>query len=199
MSGTTDPIYAEAMSRFRALVAQCQTLELREPMAVALATADAGGRPAVRTVLLREFDERGFVFYTNSLSRKGREVTVNPRAAICVYWDAISEQVRIEGTVAKVSDEENDRYWRSRPRERQLGAWASMQSEKMESPEVLAQRYAEAEQRFFEQEVPRPDHWFGFRIQPDIMEFWLNRPARLHERTVYECQAGGWVKYFLYP
>lgn len=196
---TRDPLLAEAMQKFGELVARSEKTGLREPLAMALATADLRGRPSVRTVLLRGFDERGFVFYTNSTSRKGRDLAANPQASLCFHWDAIAEQFRAEGGVESVAAQENDAYWRGRPRERQIGAWASLQSERLESAERLAQRYAECEQQFAGREVPRPDHWFGFRIVPDLIEFWSNRPARLHERIVYERQGAGWTKYLLYP
>jgi pyridoxamine 5'-phosphate oxidase len=172
---------------------------MREPLAMALATANPRGRPSVRTVLLREFDERGFVFYTNSTSRKGQDLLANPQAALCYYWDSIAEQFRAEGRVERVSPEENDEYWRGRSRERQLGAWASNQSERLDSPEFLMQRYAEFEEKFAGREVPRPEHWFGYRIVPDLIEFWSNRAARLHERIVYGRQADGWSRYLLFP
>ena len=195
----TDPLLAEAMHNFRELYARAQTLGLREPAAASLATSDLRGRPSVRTVLLRAFDERGFVFYTNSTSRKGRDLLANPQAAICFHWDAIAEQFRAEGRTELLSTEENDEYWRGRARERQLGAWASAQSQRLESPELLMQRYAEFEQKFAGRDVPRPNHWFGYRIVPDLIEFWSNRPARLHERIVYEHKPDGWTRYLLFP
>jgi pyridoxamine 5'-phosphate oxidase len=192
-------LYHDALAKFRQLYEQAQTFQLREPSAAALATADADGRPSVRLVLMRDFDERGFVFYTNSLSRKGRELAANPHAALCFYWDPIGEQVRIEGPVEVVSQQESDKYWEDRPRDRQIGAWASSQSERLESAGVLLQRFAEAEQQFEGREVPRPEHWFGYRIVPTRIEFWSNRPSRLHERIVYERQPDGWTTYLLYP
>ena len=195
----TDPLLSEALHKFGELMARAQTLGLREPAAVALATADLGGRPSVRTVLLRAFDERGFVFYTNSTSRKGRDLLGNPQAALCFHWDALAEQFRVEGRTELVSAAENDEYWRGRARERQLGAWASAQSQRLDAPEVLMQRYAEYEEKFANQDVPRPSHWFGYRIVPDLLEFWSNRPARLHERVVYEHKPEGWVRYLLFP
>jgi pyridoxamine 5'-phosphate oxidase len=194
-----DPLLVEAITKFRELAQRAQTLGLREPLAMALGTADLRGRPSVRTVLLRDFDERGFVFYTNSSSRKGRDLAANPQASLCYYWDSIAEQFRAEGNVVWVTSEENAEYWRGRPRERQLGAWASMQSQRLESAELLMQRYAECEEQFADREVPRPEHWFGYRIVPDLIEFWSNRPARLHERIVYERKREGWTKYLLYP
>jgi pyridoxamine 5'-phosphate oxidase len=194
-----DRLYQEALTRFRELSNRAHASSIREPAAAALATADVNAAPSVRTVLVRDFDERGFVFYTNSQSRKGRELAANPQASLCFYWDPIAEQVRIDGQVEIVSAEENETYWRRRPRERQLGAWVSNQSQKLESATLLAEHYAELERRFADTDVPRPEHWFGFRLVPDRIEFWSNRPARLHERIVYERDGVNWVTYLLYP
>jgi pyridoxamine 5'-phosphate oxidase len=194
-----DEVFAEAMASFRRCYEEAQELGLREPAAAALATADAAAAPSVRIVLVREFDERGFVFYTNSLSRKGLELAANPRAALCFYWDGLAQQVRVEGEVEQASERECEAYWNKRPRDRQLGAWVSDQSERLESPELLMQLYAEFDQRFAGVDVPRPDHWFGYRVIPRRLEFWSSRPARLHERVVFECQSGGWQKYLLFP
>lgn len=196
---TNDLVLREAVHKFAELFERSRTLGMREHAAMALATADLRGRPSVRTVLLRAFDDRGFVFYTNSLSRKGRDLAANPQAALCFHWDAIAEQFRAEGRVEPVSADENDDYWRSRPRERQLGAWASEQSQRLDSPEILMQRYVEFDNKFAGKEVPRPEHWFGYRIVPDLIEFWSNRPARLHERIVFERRTDGWTKYLLSP
>jgi pyridoxamine 5'-phosphate oxidase len=168
-------------------------------MAVALATADAEGRPSARMVLLRRFDQRGFIFFTNSHSKKGRELAANPRAALCFYWDELEEQVRVQGAVAQVSDPESNAYWRSRTRESQIGAWASLQSEKLDDRATLEARNAEFERQFANQNVPRPEHWYGYRVAPDSIEFWKNRPARLHERLIYERTDNGWQKRLLYP
>jgi pyridoxamine 5'-phosphate oxidase len=195
----TDPLLAQALREFGVLVERALELGMREPLAMALATANSRGRPSVRTVLLRAYDERGFVFYTNSTSRKGYDLNANPQAAFSFYWDAIAEQVRGEGLVERVSDAENDAYWQGRPRDRQLAAWASLQSQPLEKAEFLMERYAEFEQQFVGRDVPRPEHWYGYRILPDLLEFWSNRPARLHERIVYEQRPEGWVRYLLYP
>ena len=194
-----DTLYQEALSRFQDLTRRAQALDMREPAAAALATADENARPSVRTVLVREFDERGFVFYTNSQSRKGQELAKNPQAALCFYWDALAEQVRIEGDIEFVTAQENEAYWNRRPRDRQLGAWVSNQSQRLESPLLLAQHYAEVEGRYADGDIPRPEHWFGYRLVPRRIEFWSNRPARLHERVVYERDASGWMTYLLYP
>ena len=166
---------------------------------VALATADAGGHPSVRMVLLRGADERGFVFHTNYTSRKARELTDNPYAAICVHWPAIEEQIRIEGTVERLNDRESDDYFGTRPRGSQLGAWASRQSESLASREQLEKEYRAVEQRFQDAPVPRPPFWGGFRLIPTRIEFWFGRADRLHDRLLYVRDGDGWKIERLYP
>lgn len=165
----------------------------------ALATADASGAPSVRVVLVRGVDSRGFVFFTNYGSRKARELTENPRAALCQHWPAVEEQVRVEGSVEVVDPAESDAYFRGRPRDSQIGAWASDQSASLESRAHLEARIAEVEARFTDAPVPRPPFWGGFRIVPARIEFWYGRPGRLHERLLYERTAGGWATCWLYP
>jgi pyridoxamine 5'-phosphate oxidase len=166
---------------------------------VALATADASGKPSVRMVLLRGVDERGFVFHTNYNSRKARELVENPRAALCVHWHALEEQTRIEGRVERLSEPESDAYFASRPRGSQIGAWASDQSAVLPSRETLEERYREAERRFEGRPVPRPSFWGGFRLIPERIEFWFGRPDRLHDRLLYVRQGDGWTIERLYP
>ena len=166
---------------------------------VALATADAAGRPSVRMVLLRGVDERGFVFHTNYNSRKASELAENPRAALCVHWHSLEEQIRIEGYVERLSDAESDMYFASRPRGSQLGAWSSDQSAVLPSRETLEEAYRDTERRFEGQTVPRPPFWGGFRLIPERIEFWFGRPDRLHDRLLYVRESGGWRIERLYP
>lgn len=166
---------------------------------VALATADASGKPSVRMVLLRGADERGFVFHTNYNSRKARELAENPRAALCVHWNSLEEQIRIEGRVERLPADESDAYFNSRPRGSQIGAWASKQSDPLPTRDTLEAEYREAERRFDGQPVPRPPFWGGFRLVPDRIEFWLGRSDRLHERLVYTRDGSGWTTERLYP
>ena len=166
---------------------------------VLLATADATGRPSARLVLLRGADARGFVFFTHYDSRKGRELTENPQAALCFFWPSLDEQIRIEGRVERVSPDESDAYFASRPRGSQLGAWASDQSSVLPSRETLEEKYREIERRFEGQAVQRPPFWGGFRLTPVRIEFWYGRPDRLHDRVVYVRDGSAWRIERLYP
>ena len=192
-------VYAEAVERFRALYARAQALDIPETTAMSLATVDSDGRPSVRTVLLKAFDARGFVFYTNKLSRKGRALAADPRAALCFLWQPLMEQVLIEGAVENVSVADADAYWATRARVSQIGAWASRQSEAMADRDELTRRFAEFERKFADKPVPRPAHWSGFRLKPFSIEFWSSRPGRLHERERYALTEGGWRHTWLYP
>jgi len=165
----------------------------------ALATADAQGRPSLRVILVRGVDQRGFVFYTNYGSRKARELTGNPHAALCQHWPSLEEQIRVEGRVELVDPQESDRYFAGRPRDSQLGAWASDQSQPMDARHVLADRLREFEARFEGRAVDRPPFWGGFRVIPERMEFWYGRPGRLHERLLYAKTASGWTTSWLFP
>jgi pyridoxamine 5'-phosphate oxidase len=165
----------------------------------ALASADAGGRPSVRIVLLRGVDERGFVFYTNYGSRKARELQANPQASLCQHWPGLEEQIRIEGPVELTDPTESDTYFAGRPRDSQIGAWASEQSAELPSRAVLEARVQEIDTRFAGRPVPRPPFWGGFRLVPDRVEFWYGRPGRLHDRLLYTRTASRWATTYLFP
>lgn len=167
--------------------------------AMVLATADKAGFPAARTVLLKSFDDRGFVFYTNYTSRKARDMEENPRATLLVPWLALNRQITIEGSVEKVSPEESQAYFSSRPRGSQLGAWVSRQSTALDSRETLELRLRKLEERYADQDVPLPDFWGGYRVRPQRLEFWQGRPSRLHDRFEYRRQDGGWLIQRLQP
>jgi pyridoxamine 5'-phosphate oxidase len=160
----------------------------RLPDAMTLATATKDGKPSARMVLLKQIDERGFVFYTNYLSQKARELDENPRAALVLYWVQLDRQVRVEGEVERISPAESDEYFETRPRESQIGALASPQSEVIESRDVLEKRYAELDDLYRNRPVERPLHWGGYRLRPERIEFWQNRSGRLHDRILYELQ-----------
>ncbi len=190
------------IERFGELYARAEAADragIPDPSAMSLATAGADGQPSVRIVLLKSFDESGFVFYTNYNGRKGRELIANAKAALCFYWAPLGEQVRIEGAVSSVRDAEADAYFATRARLSQIGAWASEQSEPIEQPGDLEKRVAKYEKEFAGRDVTRPPYWSGFRVSPDRIEFWENRPNRLHDRNLYTRTAGGWKLESLYP
>jgi pyridoxamine 5'-phosphate oxidase len=179
--------------------AEAKASEPNDAEAIALATADAGGRPSVRMVLLKGHGPAGFVFYTNEESAKGAQLAANPRAALLFHWKSLRRQVRIEGPVERVAAADADAYFASRSRDSQLGAWASDQSRPLDSRATFERRFKEVQQRFEGADVPRPPHWGGYRVLPERIEFWSDRPHRLHERRLFERQDGGWCEGLLYP
>lgn len=189
----------DPVALFRRLFKEAEASEPVDANAVALATADARGVPSVRMVLLKDADERGFVFYTNIESRKGHELAANPRAALCFHWKSLRRQVRVEGPVSRVSDAEADEYFASRHRQSQIGAWASQQSRPLSGAFELERRVAQYAAKFGLGKVPRPPHWSGYRIRPERIEFWRERPFRLHERLLYSRGEDGWRCERLYP
>jgi pyridoxamine 5'-phosphate oxidase len=192
----------EPFARFDQLLAAARALGstvLPEPTAFTLATVGADGQPSARIVLLKGVDARGFVFYTNYESRKGRELLAHPQVAMVFHWQPLERQVRVEGTARPVSPEEADAYFASRARGSQLGAWASQQSQLVITAGDLEARFQEMEARFADKPVPRPPHWSGFRVSPIRLEFWRGMPSRLHERDLYHREADGWRVERLYP
>ena len=169
------------------------------PEAMSLATATKDGRPSVRMVLLKDFSADGFVFYTNTTSRKGRDIAGNPFGALCLYWKFLSRQVRIEGPFAPVSTAEADAYFASRPRDSQLAAWASDQSDVLATRAQLFDRFMAAQGTYAGAPVPRPAYWSGYRLRPEMIEFWQDVPNRLHDRLVFEHTGDGWRSFRLYP
>jgi pyridoxamine 5'-phosphate oxidase len=194
---TADP---NPLNQFQRWFDHAKAAGIRMPEAMTLATATPNGKPAARLVLLKEADASGFVFYTNYQSRKARELDANPFAALIFYWQQLDYQVRVEGPVERTSSAESDAYFASRPRESQLGAHASPQSEVVAGREPLERRFAELEESYRDREVERPEHWGGYRLRPERIEFWKSRPGRLHDRLLYERQPdGSWRRTRLGP
>ncbi|PJK31171.1 pyridoxamine 5'-phosphate oxidase [Minwuia thermotolerans] len=194
MSAPTDPI-----AHFRSWLEEARESEPNDPNAMALATVGAGGMPSLRMVLLKDVDQDGFVFYTNFESQKGQELLAHPKAALCFHWKSLRRQVRVEGMVERVDDAEADAYFASRPRDSRIGAWASDQSRPMEGRFELEKRVAKFAARYAIGEVPRPPHWSGFRIVPSRIEFWRDRPFRLHERLNFVRERDSWRNEVLFP
>ncbi len=190
----TDPI-----ALFEEWMVDARRQELNDSNAMALSTADAQGMPDVRMVLLKGVDARGFVFYTNSKSGKGAQLTENPKAALCFHWKSLRRQVRVRGAIERVSDAEADAYFASRARGSQLGAWSSDQSEPIESREALEAKVEETELSFKGKDVTRPPFWYGFRVLPQTIEFWRDRPYRLHDRLLFEKSGDSWTTKRLQP
>lgn len=189
---------------FAAWMADAEASETDDPNAMTVSTASADGRPSARTILLKGIDgpeayPRGFVFYTNLESRKGRDLAENPHASLLFYWKSLRRQIRIEGAAVPVSTAEADAYFRSRPRGSRIGAWASDQSRPLTDRALLAQRVEQATARFGDGEIPRPPHWSGYRIVPERIEFWREGEFRLHERLVFEPVGDGWQSHRLFP
>jgi len=193
-SGTRDPF-----DLFDEWFKAAADKEPNDPNATALATVDAAGMPSVRMVLLKGVDGRGFVFYTNCESRKGRQLLAHPKAALCFHWKSQKRQVRIEGKVEQVAPEDADAYFATRARTSQIGAWASQQSRALAGRFELEKRVAQFTAKFGIGAVPRPPHWSGFRVVPELIEFWEDRPFRLHDRLVYHRDGDGWRTERLYP
>lgn len=186
---------------FAAWFEEARSSEPEDPNAMALATVDASGLPDVRMVLLKDADAQGFVFYTNTESRKGEALAANPKAALAFHWKSLRRQVRVRGLVARVSDDEADAYFQSRARMSRIGAWASIQSRPLKDRATFEARIAEITSQYEGIEIPRPPHWTGFRIMPLSIEFWADRPFRLHDRVIFTRQAANepWVSQRLYP
>lgn len=190
----TDPFHL-----FDEWLAEARAAEINDPEAMALATATRDGRPSVRMVLLKGHGPEGFVFYTNEQSAKGDQLAQNPQAALLFHWKSLRRQVRIEGAVEAVSETEADAYFATRARDSQLGAWASDQSRPLDRRETFEQRFEAVNRRFDGQDVPRPPHWGGYRVIPERIEFWTDRPYRLHERRLFTRDKSGWTEGLLYP
>jgi pyridoxamine 5'-phosphate oxidase len=191
----------DILATFHGLLAEARASEDPEPTAMTLATVDAAGQPSARTVLLKDADERGFVFYTNYESRKGVQLLAEPRCALLFHWKLMRDgvQVNIQGRALQVPDDEADAYFATRPRGSQAGAWASLQSQTLDARSTLEQRLAEVEARHAGRAIPRPPHWSGFRVAPERIEFWYGARHRLHARDVHELVDGRWQGRMLYP
>ncbi len=199
MTTNLNDLPADPLDLFKDWLAEAEEKEQSYANAMILATSGQNSRPAARAVLLKEYDERGFVFYTNSQSNKGEELKENPQAELLFYWKSTEKQVRISGTVEMVSGEEADAYFATRARNSQIGAWASQQSREMNGRGAFDNSFEEIKEKYEGQDVPRPPHWTGYRVTPDHIEFWTEVEFRLHHRYLYERAGESWTKKMLYP
>jgi pyridoxamine 5'-phosphate oxidase len=199
MTSSPIPDASDPFALFAVWMEDARRAEPVDPNAMTLATTTPDGRPSARMVLLKDVSDAGFVFYTNTGSRKGSELAANPHVALLFHWKSLARQIRIEGTVAPVSPEEADAYYATRPRVSRLGAWASDQSRPLAARADLEARVAEMEARFPGEAIPRPPHWSGYRVTPEKFEFWQDMPFRLHDRTVFEKDKTGWMASKLFP
>lgn len=187
-------VHPDPFVQFSAWFEAASKANFEEPNAMAIATVDSTGKPSLRMVLLKSYDEHGFVFFTNYNSQKGRDLTQNPRAALLFWWDKMDRQIHVEGEVETISEQESSEYFNSRPRGSQLGAWASNQSAVIAGREVLVNRIEQLSKEYEGREIPRPPHWGGYRVKPLVFEFWQGRPNRLHDRLQYrKLTDGSWI------
>jgi pyridoxamine 5'-phosphate oxidase len=184
---------------FQNWYAEANQQEINDPEAMQVATIDSDGKPSVRTVLLKEFSDPGFVFFTNYQSRKGRGLETHPYAELHFYWKSLAKQVRIAGPVEKTDTAASDAYFATRPRESQIGAWASSQTQMLDDFDEFRKKFESTEKKFEGKPVPRPPHWGGFRVKPERMEFWIAQPHRLHKRFVFEKKENIWNAFWLFP
>jgi pyridoxamine 5'-phosphate oxidase len=191
--------FKEIQKEFDQWLKEAQEKELEYAEAMSLATASKSGMPSVRIVLLKALDDRGFVFYTNLTSRKGLELAENPNAALCFHWKSLNKQIRVEGSISAVADDEADEYFASRPRASRIGAWASKQSQPMKDRFEFEKRITKYTTKFKFGYVPRPDFWSGYRLKPSRIEFWHEKTFRLHDRNIYFADGDAWRKEQLYP
>ena len=196
-TGLTEP---DPFAWFQRWMAEAEASEPSDPNAMTVVTVGEGGKPSARTILLKGIDPRGFVFYTNTLSRKGDELSISPLISLLFYWKSLGRQIRVEGVVEAVTAAEADAYYASRPRISRLGAWASDQSRPLSERAELERRVKHFDEKFPGEDIPRPTHWSGYRVLPDRFEFWQNMPFRLHDRTIFErASDGGWISGKLFP